>query len=149
MRQDLPVSATPKVFQDALLTTPRLRREQRTIEAMLHIWCAAHPLHHRARYGALCAGCEGLFEYASYRLVKCPYGEEKPTCQKCPIHCYTAEKRAQMHEVMRFAGPRMLLRHPILAYHHLRDEKRAAPPTKKTPKPRGADEEARVPCRSN
>lgn len=125
MRRDLPVSAAPKDIQDVLLTTPRLRREQRTIEAMLHLWCAAHPSHVRARRGELCAACEGLFEYASYRLVKCPYGEEKPTCKECPIHCYTRDRREQMHEVMRFAGPRMLLRHPILAYHHLRDEKRA------------------------
>jgi hypothetical protein len=149
MRQDLPVSAVPKDFQDVLLTTPRLRREQRTIEAMLHIWCEAHPMHLRAGARQLCAGCEGLFEYASYRLARCPYGEEKPTCKKCPIHCYTKDKREQMHEVMRFAGPRMLLRHPVLAYFHLRDEKREAPPTKKTPKPPGTAEEAGVPCRSN
>ncbi len=81
-----------------------------------------------------------LFEYASYRLAKCPYGEEKPTCQKCPIHCYTRDKREQMQEVMRFAGPRMLLSHPILAVRHLLDEKKTAPPPlKKNPRPLGAD----------
>jgi hypothetical protein len=138
-RQHLLVSAVPKEYLDVLLTTPRLRREQRTIEAMLNIWCEARPGHHRARYGELCAGCEGLFEYASYRLVKCPYGEEKPTCNRCPVHCYTRDKREQMQEVMRFAGPRMLFRHPVLAIRHLRDEKRVAPPLKKTPKPLGAD----------
>jgi hypothetical protein len=138
MRQDLPVSAVPKAYEGVVLTTPRLRREQRTIEAMLHIWCEAHPLHVRARYGALCAGCESLLEYASYRLAKCPYGEEKPTCKKCPIHCYSKDKREQMHEVMRFGGPRMLLRHPILAFRHLRDEKREAPPLRKQPRPLGA-----------
>ena len=122
------MSAVPKEYRDVLLTTPRLRREQRTIEAMLQIWCEAHPLHVRARYGELCLGCEGLLEYASYRLFKCPYGEEKPTCKKCPIHCYTRDKREQMHEVMRFAGSRMLLRHPVLAIRHLLDEKREAPP---------------------
>lgn len=131
------MSAVPKDTQVSLLTTPRLRREQRTIEAMLHIWCEAHPLHVRTRYGELCAGCEGLFEYASYRLFKCPYGEDKPTCKKCPIHCYTKDMRDQMHEVMRFAGPRMLLRHPVLAIRHLLDEKREAPPLKQ-PSPPGA-----------
>jgi hypothetical protein len=125
------VSAVPKEFQDTFLTTPRLRREQRTIEAMLHIWCKAHLLHVRARDGELCAGCKALFDYASYRLLKCPYGEEKPTCKKCPIHCYTRDMREQMYEVMRFAGPRMLLRHPVLAIRHLRDEKREAPPLEK------------------
>jgi hypothetical protein len=137
MRQDLPVSAVPRDFQDLLLTTPRLRREQRTIEAMLHIWCEAQPLHVRARRGELCAGCDALLDYASYRLLKCPYGEDKPTCKKCPIHCYTKDKREQMHDVMRFAGPRMLLRHPILAFHHLRAEKREAPPLKKQRGPLG------------
>ena len=138
MSNHLPVSAVPKDFHDAVLTTPRLRREQKTIEAMLHIWCEAHPQHVRPLYGALCAGCASLLDYASYRLAKCPYGEEKPTCKKCPIHCYTKDKRAQMHEVMRFAGPRMLLRHPILAFHHLRDEKRTAPPLRRLQKPLGA-----------
>jgi len=131
------VSVVPKEYQDLLLESPRLHREQRTIGAMLHIWCEAHPFHVRARCGELCAECEGLFEYASYRLFKCPYGEEKPTCKKCPIHCYTKDKREQMHEVMRFAGPRMLVRHPVLAIRHLLDEKREAPLLKK-PSPPGA-----------
>jgi hypothetical protein len=122
--QNFPVSFVPRELQDVLLTSPRLRREQRTIKAMLDIWCEAHPLHVRSRSGELCVGCDGLFDYASYRLLKCPYGEEKPTCKKCPIHCYTRDKREQMHEVMRFAGPRMLLRHPALAVRHFLDEKK-------------------------
>lgn len=132
------MSEVPGEFQNVLLTTTRLRREQRTIEAMIHIWCEAHPQHVRARFGGLCAGCDSLLDYASYRLQKCPYGEEKPTCKKCPIHCYTRAKRDVMQEVMRFAGPRMLLRHPILAYHHLRDEKRTAPPLTREQRPLGA-----------
>lgn len=118
------MSAVPQEVLDVLLTTPRLRREQRTIRAMLQIWCEAQPLHRRARPRDLCAGCDGLFEYASYRLVKCPYGEEKPTCVNCPIHCYGRDKRDVMKQVMRFAGPRMLLRHPVLAIRHLLDEKK-------------------------
>ena len=124
------MSAVPKDCQFPLLTTPRLRREQRTVEAMLRIWCEAQPLHVRARSGAPCAACEGLFEYASYRLFRCPYGEEKPTCKKCPIHCYSRDVREKMHEVMRFAGPRMLFRHPVLAIRHLLDERKEAPPLK-------------------
>ena len=133
------MGAVPKEFQDTLLTTPRLRREQRTIEAMLQIWCEAHLLHVRARDGELCAGCETLFDYASYRLLKCPYGEEKPTCKRCPVHCYARDKREQMHEVMRFAGPRMLLRHPVLAIRHIRDEKRVAPRVDKKQKTLGVE----------
>ncbi len=84
-------------------------------------------------------GCEALFEYASYRLLKCPYGEQKPTCRNCPVHCYTKDMREQMHEVMRFAGSRMLLRHPVLAFHHLRDAKRTAPHLKKKQRVLGSE----------
>jgi hypothetical protein len=133
------VSAVPKDCPDLALSTPRLRREQRTIRAMLQIWCEAQPAHHRPRFGQLCRGCDGLYEYASYRLLKCPYGEEKPTCKKCPIHCYSKDKRELMHEVMRFSGPKMLLRHPILAIRHLRDGKKPAPPPpRRRPAPVGA-----------
>ena len=132
------MSEVPGEFQNVLLSTPRLRREQRTIEAMIRIWCEAHPLHVRVRFGGLCAGCDSQLDYASYRLLKCPFGEEKPTCKKCPIHCYTRARRDLMQEVMRFAGPRMLLRHPILAYHHLRAEKRTAPPLRREQIPQGA-----------
>jgi hypothetical protein len=128
------MGAFPSQHQGVRLATPRLRREQRTIEAMLRIWCAAHPVHVRKRSGELCADCETLFDYASYRLLKCPYGEEKPTCKKCPIHCYSKDRREEMHEVMRFAGPRMLLRHPVLAIRHLLDEKREAPALKNAPR---------------
>ena len=129
------MSVLPADIQDLLLTTPRLRREQRTIRAMLQIWCEAQPLHHRPRHGELCAGCAGLFEYASYRLVKCPYGEDKPTCVNCPIHCYGHTQRAAMQEVMRFSGPKMLFRHPVLAIRHLMDgrEEPPLPPRKKAP----------------
>ena len=143
------MSTVPKDFNAALLATPRLRREQRTIRAMLQIWCEAQPLHVRSRYGELCLGCDCLFEYASYRLARCPYGQEKPTCVKCPIHCYGRDKREMMQEVMRFAGPRMLLRHPVLAIRHVLDGRKSVPLPRKKPKPLGADEEARIPCRSS
>lgn len=121
------VSGVPKEFQGILLTTPRLRREQNTVEAMIEIWCDAHVLHIKSRDGELCGGCEALLDYASYRLFKCPFGEEKPVCKKCSVLCYSTLRRGQMRDVMRFAGPRMPLKHPVLAFHHRRDEKRIAP----------------------
>lgn len=92
----------------------RIAREKRTIRVMLDIYCRAH-------HGAttdLCCECQELFAYAECRLDRCPFGGDKPTCAKCPIHCYRPEKRAQVKAAMRYAGPRMLLRHPILAILH-------------------------------
>ena len=72
-------------------------------------------------------------DYAQKRLAGCPYGADKPTCTNCQIHCYGPTQREQTRVVMRYAGPRMLLRHPVLAVAHLLfDSRRPAPP-----KPRG------------
>jgi predicted amidophosphoribosyltransferase len=95
----------------------RLDRERRTIKAMMTLYC-------RDRHGgkkALCADCAELFSYANQRLDRCPFGEEKPTCAKCPVHCYQTQQREKIRAVMKYAGPRMTLRHPILAARHLLD----------------------------
>ncbi len=74
----------------------------------------------------MCAECAEFRSYAEKRLQKCPYGEDKPTCANCPIHCYKPARRAQVRKIMRYAGPRMLLRHPVLAITHQLDGLRRA-----------------------
>lgn len=102
----------------------RLRREWKTIEAMISLYCTE-------RHGTaalLCPDCSALHEYSEQRLVRCPFGEDKPTCLNCKVHCYRAETRERVREVMRFSGPRLLRRHPYLALMHLLvDGRRAAP----------------------
>lgn len=101
----------------------RLARERRTIHAMVAIYCRDH---HQGR--TPCAECAALAAYADRRLDRCPYGPGKPTCVNCPIHCYAPRQREAVREVMRYAGPRMLLRHPVLAIAHILDGRREAPP---------------------
>lgn len=96
---------------------PRLRREEKTVAAMIHLFCRDQ---HGSK-GGLCDECSELLEYARLRLDKCPFGTDKPACQQCPVHCYQPAKREQMRQVMRYAGPRMMLRHPVLAVLHLID----------------------------
>ena len=103
----------------------RLRREWRTIAAMIAISCARR---HGGRRGALCTDCQELHDYAQLRLTRCPFGPDKPTCAHCRVHCYRPEMRERVRDVMRFAGPRMLSRHPWLAVMHLLvDDRRPAP----------------------
>jgi hypothetical protein len=96
----------------------RLEREKRTLFAMIEIYCRAH---HGTR-SALCAECEELYQYGLRRLDKCPFQDDKPTCAKCPIHCYNPAMRERVRQVMRFAGPRMLFHHPLLTLRHYLDE---------------------------
>ncbi|MFK4567965.1 nitrous oxide-stimulated promoter family protein [Enterococcus sp. UD-01] len=59
-----------------------------------------------------------MLQYAQKRLEFCRFGEEKTTCQRCPIHCYQPKYRAQMKKIMRYSGPRMLFKHPYLTIRH-------------------------------
>ena len=96
----------------------RLARERQTMAKMVEIYCNAR--HERAD-ATLCAGCQDFLDYAELRLEKCPYGLDKPTCANCPIHCYKPGPRARARMIMRYSGPRMLLRHPYLALTHQLD----------------------------
>ncbi|ASV73279.1 hypothetical protein THTE_0677 [Thermogutta terrifontis] len=95
----------------------RIQRERRTIEAMIRIFC-------RKRHGqkTLCPECQELLTYAMCRLDRCPFGENKTTCVRCPVHCYKPDMRELVRQVMRFSGPWMLLYHPYLTFRHYLDE---------------------------
>jgi predicted amidophosphoribosyltransferase len=98
-------------------------RERKTVEAMIGLYCQKH----HAPQDLLCSECQDLLQYALERLARCPFQARKTTCAKCPVHCYRPELRERIREVMRYAGPRMLFRHPILALFHLWDGIRKAP----------------------
>jgi len=115
------VIASAKVKND--LDTTRLRREWRTMSAMVQIYCRDH---HQPGQG-LCCECQQFLQYARLRLERCRFGEEKPTCAKCPVHCYQRDRREQAHVIMRYAGPRMLWEHPLLSLRHWLDGFRVAP----------------------
>ncbi|MEC5321418.1 nitrous oxide-stimulated promoter family protein [Brenneria populi subsp. brevivirga] len=98
------------------------RRELRTVELMIELYEKHHPApdDDRQRY-------RRLFDYATKRLERCYFGEAKPACKHCPIHCYQPVKRREIKAIMRWSGPRMLLHHPILAIRHLIDDRRPVP----------------------
>jgi hypothetical protein len=98
-------------------SSPRLRREAHTVAAMIRRYCRDR--HHTT--DGLCPECAELLAYARRRLARCPFQEGKTTCGKCPVHCYAPGMRARIRDVMRYAGPRMLFSHPLLAFMHLLD----------------------------
>jgi hypothetical protein len=116
-----PVTATRRVH-DARRHS-RLARELATLSAMIRLHC--HNLH--GRDDGLCDRCAALLTYATRRLDRCVFGDAKPTCANCTVHCYSAAMREEVRGIMRYAGPRMLWRHPVLALRHLVDGRRPAP----------------------
>jgi len=77
---------------------------------------------HHGESSALCPACNELLDYSHMRIERCPLLESKPTCTKCWIHCYDLVRREQVKKIMRYSGPRMIFRHPVLAVLHLIDE---------------------------
>jgi hypothetical protein len=111
----------------------RRARELKTIQAMLHLYCRRHA--HRGG-SPLCPRCAALFEYATRRLERCVFGDAKPTCANCLVHCYSADRREEVRVVMKWAGPRMTWRHPVLSFFHILAGRRPAPRLPaKPPKP--------------
>ncbi len=88
--------------------------EKQTLEQMIGLYCET-----KHKSITLCDDCSALLDYAQTRLDYCPFGDNKPVCRKCEVHCYKPEMREKTTEVMRFAGPRMLTKHPESAIRHL------------------------------
>lgn len=88
--------------------------EKRVVEQMIRLYCRRKEGHNE-----LCPECAELLDYAMQRLDLCKFGNEKPTCRKCPVHCYRPDRREQIRIIMRWSGPRMILYHPLTAIRHL------------------------------
>lgn len=93
-----------------------IKYEIATIEKMMQIYCKKK---HGGKENKLCGECDEMFQYASIRLQKCPFGDEKGACADCKIHCYDKIHRNKMREIMRFSGPRMMIYYPKDFLQHI------------------------------
>ena len=99
--------------------------EMRLVDSMIDLYAAAHR-HDPSKSDsklieAAVPDAEALKAYTHKRIEQCRYRgkQEKPFCNVCPVHCYKPEMRQQIRAVMRYRGPRMLFRPPILSLLHL------------------------------
>ena len=92
----------------------RIEEEKAVVEQMIRLYC-------RKCEGntTLCPSCMELLDYARCRLDRCRFGGQKPTCKKCPVHCYRPDMKERIRSVMRWSGPRMIIYHPIAAVIHI------------------------------
>lgn len=105
-------SLTPRQVEE------KRERERRVVTEMVAAYCHGH---HGTRGDELCEECARLAEYASLRVARCPLMATKSFCSQCRVHCYAPDRRARIRDVMRYAGPRMLLHHPVMCVRHVID----------------------------
>ncbi|MEE8324795.1 MAG: nitrous oxide-stimulated promoter family protein [Candidatus Humimicrobiaceae bacterium] len=92
----------------------RINNEKITVEKMVLLYCKKH---HNG--SPLCDECKELINYSHLKLDKCTFGELKPACSKCSVHCYKPLLRKQIREIMRYSGPRMIYNHPLIAIKYM------------------------------
>lgn len=102
----------------------RRAREQLVISQMIALYCRENHgdvVRTRRSFSGepVCDACAELDMFAQARTKRCPHMATKTSCNKCATHCYPPAKRELIREVMRYAGPRMLLHHPVAAIRHL------------------------------
>lgn len=56
-----------------------------------------------------CDECRKLLLHAVSKRILCPY-DPKPSCKKCPSHCYGPGYRDRIREVMRYSGMQLIKR---------------------------------------
>lgn len=121
----------PRVTADALKR--KREREQEIVSQMIALYCKGNHSAHRSapprERGSgerrdLCPECAELEAYAHARSERCPFMEEKTFCSNCTVHCYRPEMRERIRTVMRYAGPRMLFHHPVMAIRHMIESQR-------------------------
>jgi hypothetical protein len=95
----------------------RIAREKKTLRIMIGMYCNEHC----GKTAGLCADCTLLYDYASGKIDKCPFHEQKPVCGKCQVHCFKPEMREKMRAVMRCSGPKIMLSHPVFGVMHIYD----------------------------
>lgn len=88
----------------------------KTVRFMIELYCRGK---HKTKRGELCNECRELWEYVQLRRSKCPFGDNKPFCSNCKIHCYKSEMRERIKAVMRYSGPRMMFYNPKIAWAHV------------------------------
>lgn len=91
--------------------------EKRVMTMMVRLYC--HGKRHPTSAADICPQCAALLSYANSRTDRCPRMAEKTFCSKCPAPCYEPARREEIRRMMRYAAPRLLLRHPIPVLRHM------------------------------
>ncbi|MEG0551698.1 MAG: nitrous oxide-stimulated promoter family protein [Vagococcus sp.] len=91
---------------------PKIYFEKKTVQAMIDIYYKQY------KDDEHLIEKEDVENYAMSRLNYCRFGEEKPTCKVCPVHCYKKSYKEKMQKIMRYSGPRMMIYHPVMSVEH-------------------------------
>lgn len=92
-------------------------KEKEILASMIEVYCRGNK-HISRSEKELCPSCRDLLDYSSLRVDKCPFMETKTYCANCHVHCYKQDRRDEIRQVMKYAGPRIVFKHPLMTIDH-------------------------------
>lgn len=92
----------------------KIEKEKNIVVFMIEYYCKQN--HHQE---IICKNCSDLVKYAHNKLKNCLYRENKPSCLRCKVHCYSNEKREEIKKVMAYVGPKMIYLMPTQYIKHI------------------------------
>lgn len=69
----------------------------------------------------LCPVCLAMVLRSEKKTQYCVHMPYKTLCHLCPRPCYTEKQMEEIRPMMRYSGPRLITKHPILTYRHMRE----------------------------
>ena len=94
---------------------------------MIEMYCRDHHDGASRDEDGLCGDCAELLAYARVAAGQVPVRDGQADLRGLPDALLRPVMRERVRDVMRYSGPRMLKRHPVLAVAHLVDGRRKLP----------------------
>jgi len=91
-------------------------QKKKTIKLMIDIYCSGK---HGTEDGELCRRCAEMKNYMYKRIELCK--KEKAFCGRCEYHthCYAGEPGSLVRDLMRYSGPRLMIKKPVAVLKYL------------------------------
>lgn len=94
-------------------------KDRATLNAIARIYCDAHHGEAPKDSDGLCSSCCAAVESTMDRVSVCPFGHAG-NCEDCSVKCQRGGDQKRIKEIMKYAAPRMFLRHPLMSLEYLR-----------------------------
>lgn len=101
----------------------RTDKDRLTLEAIGSIYCRGNHAQRRKDEAGMCPECREAIELTLAKAKSCPLGHSG-NCEDCAVHCQRGDAQKRIQQIMRYAAPRMAVRHPLMTFEYLKKKRK-------------------------
>ena len=90
-------------------------KEKENIRKTFGVYCRTN---HNTEGDKLCSKCTALLSTVFTKISRCPYGINKPICDKCETPCFGEKATNEFITIMNSNQRKMLFSHPMMTIKH-------------------------------